>query len=195
MRIIAGEHRRRSILSPPDASVTRPITDRVKEALFSRLWSMGALEDSAVAVDLFAGTGSLGLEALSRGVAQCVFVEKHRQIRGLLEKNLRTLGLTERSRVVAGDTLSLNWSAVLPAPADLVFCDPPYAMAEDAASLDRVKRMLADLAPACSPAATLMLRTPAKVDPGAIAGWAPPDSHRYGGMTLHFYFRDVQENS
>jgi len=94
MRIIAGTHRRRPILGPPDEKVTRPITARVKEALFSRLVQARALpfveddpEDQPgpiYALDIFSGTGSLGLEALSRGADHCTFVDRDRKARQLL---------------------------------------------------------------------------------------------------------------
>jgi len=93
MRIIAGKYKGRLLGTPEDESITRPITDRVKESLFNKLFSMGALDGGNV-IDAFAGTGTIGLEAVSRGMAHCTFIERHRQIGQLLTDNITSLGLT-----------------------------------------------------------------------------------------------------
>jgi 16S rRNA (guanine966-N2)-methyltransferase len=122
MRVIGGELGGRR-LSAPRGLRTRPTSDRVREALFMALEPLSGLR----VMDLFAGTGALGIEALSRGAASADFVESHRAARRVLEENLRSLGLSERGRV---------WSLALPrglarlaaelAAADLVLLDPPY---------------------------------------------------------------------
>ncbi len=129
MRIIAGEFRGRR-LEAPKGQGTRPTTDRVRESLMSALNSArGGFED-AVVLDAFAGSGGLGIEALSRGAAAAVFCEQGREAASVIERNLRTVGLgRERARLVRGDVLKR-----LPAPPaedtfDLVFLDPPYALA------------------------------------------------------------------
>jgi len=119
MRIIAGRWRGRPLVAPPGDS-TRPTADRVREALFSMLASrLGSFEGLQVA-DLFAGSGALGLEALSRGAAHCIFVENDRRAADAIRANIAALGAS--AEVLAR---SAEHSA-LPAPADLAFLDPPY---------------------------------------------------------------------
>jgi 16S rRNA (guanine966-N2)-methyltransferase len=121
MRIIAGAWRGRAIEAPPGTG-TRPTSDRVREALFSMLASrLGTFEGLRVA-DLFAGTGALGLEALSRGAASCTFVETDRHAIEALRRNLAKLGAGERAEVRAQSVLH-----GVPGPFDLVLMDPPYA--------------------------------------------------------------------
>jgi 16S rRNA (guanine966-N2)-methyltransferase len=187
MRIIAGSHRSRKLLTPPDAKVTRPITDRVKTALFDRLWSMGAL-DGGHAVDLFAGIGSLGLEALSRGVEHCAFLEQDRSILDLLQRNIADLKLADQSTVLGVDVLRASWVALLPRrPVHLVFCDPPYRMLEDEKTVARLNAMLDALASAAGPGCVLVLRTEEHAAALQLSGWSGPTSHGYGSMTVHLY--------
>ncbi len=128
MRIIAGTHRGRTILGPEDDTTTRPVTDRVKEALFSRLMSLGLLGYGTVA-DVFSGTGSMGLEALSRGAERCVFIERDRAALQRLNENLSSLGLSDRAEVRTGDALSTLWVRSLPDEAlTVAWVDPPYAL-------------------------------------------------------------------
>jgi 16S rRNA (guanine966-N2)-methyltransferase len=123
VRIIAGEHRGR-ILKAPKGLGTRPMLDRVREALFS---SLGQRVDGARVLDLFAGTGSLGLESLSRGAASARLVESDRTALAALRTNVATLRLEERADVVAGDALEPTcWGEG--ARYDLVFFDPPYPL-------------------------------------------------------------------
>ena len=121
MRIIAGEWRGRPIEAPPGMA-TRPTADRVRETLFSMLASrLGSFEDLRVAY-LFAGSGALGLEALSRGAAQATFIEKDPKAGAIIKRNAEKLAATERVRVLAGSALALPRSE----PFDLIFADPPY---------------------------------------------------------------------
>ncbi len=119
MRIIAGRWRGRPLIAP-QGQATRPTADRVREALFSMLASrLGTFEGLQVA-DLFAGSGALGLEALSRGAAHCVFVEKDRAAVEAIRRNIASLG-------AAADVLARGAEhAALPRPVDLAFLDPPY---------------------------------------------------------------------
>lgn len=122
MRIIAGTWRGRPIEAPPGLG-TRPTADRVRETLFSMLASrLGSFEELRVA-DLFAGSGALGLEALSRGAAAATFVESDTQAAAAIRRNAQKLGAGERVRVIGGSALALPRSE----PFDLVFADPPYA--------------------------------------------------------------------
>ena len=120
MRVVAGELGGRKIVSP-DGTSTRPTTDRVREAIFNSLGSSGVL-DGALVADLFAGTGAVGIEALSRGAERCVFVERDRTALRVLEENLDTLGLRDRSRVITSDAMATA-SAI---DCDIVLADPPY---------------------------------------------------------------------
>ena len=122
MRIVAGEWRGRPLEAPPGRT-TRPTADRVRETLFSMLASrLGSFDDLAVA-DLFAGSGALGLEALSRGAARATFVESDPAASATIRRNAATFGAAGRIEIVAGSALFLGRYG----PFDLIFADPPYA--------------------------------------------------------------------
>lgn len=124
MRIIAGEHRGR-LLKTPDGMGTRPMLDRVREAVFS---SIGERVVDARVLDLFAGTGSLGLEALSRGALEARMIERDQRVLDLLRRNVEDLALEDRATLVQGDALdALNWGD-RGARYELVFFDSPYPM-------------------------------------------------------------------
>jgi len=121
VRIIAGQFRGRT-LEAPRGSATRPTGDRVREALFSMLASrIGSFEGLRVA-DLYAGSGALGLEALSRGAASAIFVEADGSAQAAIKANAAKLGVDERVRILGGSALALPRSD----PFDLIFADPPY---------------------------------------------------------------------
>ncbi len=191
MRIIGGIHRGRGILPPPEghggSARTRPITDRVKEALFNSLMSRNVTGRGTV-LDIFAGTGSLGLEALSRGADFCAFIEQDRKARGLLDQNLQTLGMNEQAQVLGVDALSSHWlGALRHATYLLAFCDPPYRLMTEPNSAERVHRLLASLAERIEPDGLLVLRTPRETAPQAIEGFSPPQTRLYGTQALHLY--------
>ena len=120
MRIIAGQWRGRPLIAP-SGQATRPTSDRAREALFSMLQSrLGSFEELSVA-DLFAGTGALGLEALSRGAARCAFIESDRAAIEALRKNVAKLGAEDRADVRQQDA-----TRIAGGPYHLVFLDPPY---------------------------------------------------------------------
>lgn len=126
-RIIAGTLGGRRLRTPP-GSATRPTSDRVREALFSRVESLlGGLVGLGV-LDLYAGSGAVGLEALSRGAPSCVLVESERRAVSVLRANVASLGLTGSARVVADrvERVVRRPPAAGTAPAGLVFADPPY---------------------------------------------------------------------
>jgi 16S rRNA (guanine966-N2)-methyltransferase len=124
MRIIAGEFRGRQLIAP-DGDVTRPITDRVKQSLFDIL---APLIVDANVYDCFAGTGSMGLECLSRGAARVVFFEADRSAAGRLRKNIAALKVSDRSTVISDDLFRWfkNPPSTNPGSIDLIFLDPPY---------------------------------------------------------------------
>ncbi|MXZ30006.1 MAG: 16S rRNA (guanine(966)-N(2))-methyltransferase RsmD [Acidimicrobiia bacterium] len=121
-RIIAGQARGRRLRVPRGDRV-RPTADRVRESIFAALGSHGDLTGAAV-LDAFAGSGALGLEALSRGAAHATFVERHRGTAAVLEANIAALDFGDRCRVVRGD--ALRWLATAGESFDVAFCDPPY---------------------------------------------------------------------
>ena len=135
MRIIAGQWRGRPIIAPK-GDATRPTADRMREALFSMLASrLGSFEELSVA-DLFAGSGALGLEALSRGAASCVFVEQDRAAVDALKANIAKLGA--KADVRAQSVLALPPATK---PYDLILMDPPYGTGAGAVALDKLGRL------------------------------------------------------
>lgn len=172
---------------------TRPIIDRVKEALFNRLTSLGLLRPDGdnegwAVVDVFSGTGSLGLEALSRGAASCTFVDQDRDAVHRLNENIETLGLTDRAQVVQGSALAGYWSASLqPGSIQIAFVDPPYAMMEEGEQRAKVLAMVEQMRPIMERGGVVVVRTPVDVICEEIPGYDGPASADYGGMRLHFY--------
>lgn len=137
MRIIAGEWRRRPLQAPP-GEATRPTADRARETLFSMLTSrLGGFEGLSVA-DLFAGSGALGLEALSRGAASCLFVEQDPAAIRALRANIAALRAQQRCDVRATSVLQLGSAS---RPIDLLLLDPPYGTGAGAVALDRLARL------------------------------------------------------
>lgn len=137
MRVVAGEWRGRRLLAPKN-DATRPTADRTRETLFSMLASrVGSFEGLYVA-DLFAGSGALGIEALSRGAEHCLFGEQDRDALDALKKNLAALGATARADVRAGSVLGLG-------PArrtfDLLLFDAPYNSGAGSVALDKLNRL------------------------------------------------------
>jgi len=135
MRIIAGQYRGRQIVAPK-GDATRPTADRMREALFSMLTSrVGSFEGLAVA-DLFAGSGALGIEALSRGAGSCLFVEQDKPALDALKANLAKLG-------IRGDVRATSVMAMGPAPAplDIILMDPPYNTGAGLVALDKLARL------------------------------------------------------
>jgi 16S rRNA (guanine966-N2)-methyltransferase len=133
MRIIAGEWRGRRLAAPPGTD-TRPTADRTRETLFSMLASrLGTFEDLRVA-DLYAGSGALGFEALSRGAAHCTFVDNERRATDAIRANAATLGALERTEILAMSAARLPQSP----PFDLILADPPYATGSGSAVVSAV---------------------------------------------------------
>jgi 16S rRNA (guanine966-N2)-methyltransferase len=171
VRIVAGDLRGRRLVAPA-ASTTRPTTDKVREAVFNALASLDAVVDAQVA-DLYAGSGALGIEALSRGAAHCTFVERDRAAVRAIDENIATLGLRDRSRVLVGDGIA----SAPQVRADLVFADPPYGFDEWPRLLRAVR---GELVVAEADAAV-----PAPV------GWEQGRVKRYGRTWVTFLHRDA----
>jgi 16S rRNA (guanine966-N2)-methyltransferase len=180
MRIVAGLARGRRLAVPPGDAV-RPTADRVREALFSSL--QPRLPDARV-LDLYAGSGALGLEAASRGAARVVLVERDRRVLEVLRGNVTAVGLAG-VEVVAGEVLAVLAGRGGPSLSggafDLVLADPPYATAAS-----EVDAMLAALQPHLAPDAEVVVeRARRDPPPDWPAGFAPREPRRYGAATLH----------
>lgn len=156
MRIIAGEYRRRSI-EAPEGFNTRPMPDRVKESIFGML---GQRVKGAAFVDLFAGSGSVGLEAASRGAASVLLVERDRRAFEVLERNIEELGCGDRAEAVLNDALGQSIVARCPRPVDVVFVDPPFPMAREPGTWAMIRSQCAELAALLADDGFLIVRTP-----------------------------------
>jgi len=179
LRIIAGEFRSRLLVTPPSDEVTRPMTDRAKESIFNLL--RGWFDDATV-LDLFAGVGSMGLEAVSRGATMAVMVERDRDIVVHLRRNVDALGVADRTKVLQADALARETLDAVPRPVQVVFVDPPYALMELEESRARVFAQAALCAGLMTDGGFLILRTP--LDPArtdhAIEGFEGPEVHKQG---------------
>lgn len=174
MRVIAGTARGRPLVAPR-GHATRPITDRVKETLFGIL---GDRVIDARALDLYAGSGSVGIEALSRGAASCAFVEHDRRAVAAIRENLERAGVAELASVHAEEVRRfLNRAA--DNRFTLVFMDPPY---EERAILAPLERLRGHLAPGAAVVVKHFWRTPIPEPPG-LARWR---DRRFGETTLTF---------
>lgn len=137
MRIISGEWRGRKLVAPKN-DATRPTADRTRETLFSMLTSrVGSFEGLAVA-DLFAGSGALGLESLSRGAETCLFVEQDRDALDALKKNVASLDAGKRADVRAGSVLSMGPARRI---YDIILIDAPYSTGAGSVALDKLNRL------------------------------------------------------
>ncbi|TVR20365.1 MAG: 16S rRNA (guanine(966)-N(2))-methyltransferase RsmD [Ilumatobacter sp.] len=173
MRVVSGALRGRRIDAPPGTS-TRPTTDKVREATFNALGSLDLVLDARVA-DLYAGSGALGIEALSRGAAHCTFVERDRTALAVLRGNLHELDLIERSTVVPGDALV----RAAEIDADLVFADPPY---DTGADIELWSSLLAAVR-----APFVVAESGRSLD--GVAGWDIVREKRYGRTWVTFFER------
>jgi len=180
MRIIAGEFRGRKLL-PPEGDVTRPITDRVKQSLFDIL---SPRIEGARVYDCFAGTGSMGLECLSRGASHATFFEADRSALTRLGANIQTLKLADRATIRKGDLFSHLASPPISAKADLLFLDPPYRfLREQPQALVTLADHVAGMH--LNPDALIVFRHDAN-DHLAMPPLNVVDQREYGGMVLEF---------
>ena len=183
MRIVSGEFRGKA-LAAPAGQTTRPTSDRARQAIFNILehaaWSQG-VRDARV-IDLFAGSGALGFEAVSRGAAFCLFVETDEAARGAIRENVEAMGLFGRTRVHRRDATQLGLRPGADGPAfDLAFLDPPYGkgLGETA---------LAKLAAGgwLAPGATVVFERGAEEPSLAAAGYEELDVRDYGAARVWF---------
>ncbi|MHC4660223.1 MAG: 16S rRNA (guanine(966)-N(2))-methyltransferase RsmD [Planctomycetota bacterium] len=142
MRIIAGKWKRRKIIAPPGKS-TRPPSDFIRENIFNILHEQ---VEGASILDLFAGSGSFGIEALSRGAESCTFVERDAAAVNALRRNIESLDAQDYSTVIQGDVFRTAQSlSKQKTTFDIVFCDPPFAFGKDAAQRKRVVRLIEEI--------------------------------------------------
>lgn len=181
MRIIAGEFRGRKLL-PPEGDVTRPITDRVKQSLFDILTPY--IEGARV-YDVFAGTGSMGLECLSRGATRATFFEADFSALKRLAKNIDTLGVKDRAKVVKGDLF--RWFETSPANEgpgiDLIFLDPPYRFLNE--QPEKLQKLAVRLVRHLAAGGLVIFRHDAR-DALSLPPLNVVDTREYGGMVLEF---------
>jgi len=170
VRVVAGYLGGRKIEAPSGNS-TRPTTDRVREAVFNSLGSMGVIEGALVA-DLYAGSGAMGIEALSRGAAHCTFIENDRSALQVLNNNVAALGLAGDVNVIQGAVES----HVQRLDVDIVLADPPYDTADWA-------DLMANLS-----ASLLVAEGAREVEP--IDGWSTVRARRYGRTWVTILSRD-----
>lgn len=176
MRVVAGAAKGRRLVAPK-GEVTRPTADRVKEAWFS---SLAPRLPGAHVLDLYAGSGALGLEALSRGAARVTFVERDRRALAALRANVDAVGLPGAT-VVDRDARAAMAGHLADAPFDVVVADPPYALDED-----ELEAVLAALVPHLAPGALVTIERGRREPPPAWpAGLGVHDARRYGATTLH----------
>jgi 16S rRNA (guanine966-N2)-methyltransferase len=173
MQIISGEFRRRRLETPKGSETTRPMPTRVRESIFSIL--RGHVEGQNI-LDCFAGSGSMGLEAVSRGANRCVFVERDRVIAGLIGRNIAALDVSERCDVVQGDALGAAALTRAPRPLHLIFFDPPYKLVVDPDSRVRVYRQLNRLIQLLDDDGYAVFRTPWPLYEGMAVPTAQEDA-------------------
>ena len=162
MRVVAGTAKGRRLTTPP-GRLTRPTSDRVREAVFSMLNSLDAI-DGATVVDLFAGSGAMGIEALSRGAARAVFVESDAAAIRVIDANLEATGLSDRAAVRRADAATFSEAV------DVAFIDPPYAFDAWPALLDGLDARFA------------VIESDREVEAGAK--WLVNKARRYGGTVV-----------
>lgn len=175
MRIVAGSARGRR-LTVPDGNTTRPTTDRVREATFNALFSLDAIE-GATFCDLFAGSGALGLEALSRGAEHCTFVERDRAALRTLNANVESLDFVDESTVISAD--SIRWVANA-GHFDVVLADPPYDFTGWAELLNSIDAGIL-VVESDRPLAQMLAEADALQ---ALAGWATIRERTYGSTVV-----------
>ena len=189
MRIVGGRFKGHSI-APPHSSATRPTGDRVRESVFNILaHGIEGLEiEGARVLDLFAGTGAMGLEAISRGARFCQFVDDSAEARGLIRRNADALGVIGLAKIWRRDAAKLGPCAPQPG-FDLVFADPPYGKGLG-------EKALASLVFGewLNPGAIVVLEESQKAGVAAVEGLTEIDARDYGDTRIRFYRRGKDED-
>lgn len=176
MRVVAGEARGRRLEALPGTDVTRPTLSQVKEAMFSIV--QFDLPGARV-LDLYAGSGQLGIEALSRGAARCVFLDQNRDAAAVVMRNCKACGLFDRSRVSVGE--AARWLSACHEQFDLVLLDPPFGQGTLEEILPAVDKVVA-------PGGIVLCESEAKlVLPAEVGGLTLRKQYRYGRVLLWRY--------
>ncbi len=189
MRIIGGQNRGLKLATPKGREV-RPILDRVRESLFGIL--RNDVPGARVA-DLFAGTGVIGLEALSRGAEACVLIDRDASCIATIRENVRRARLEDRCDVVRGDVFHSAADLAGAGLFDLVFVDPPYRLMRGPRNIKKAERLIERLGEpdVLAGDGILVLRFPSDVDvPGQLGPLTQTDCRRYGGMKIAFFTRE-----
>ncbi len=180
MRIVAGKFRGKALLSPTDDSI-RPTSDRARESVFNILASrIGVHLHGLKVLDLFAGTGALGLEAISRGASGAVFVDTGAEARGIIRDHIEAFGIAGIAKLLRRDATALGEAGTM-GPFNLVFLDPPYGkgLGEQAlASLKSGNWLTKD--------ATIVLEESSEVELALPEGFEVDDRREYGAAAVHF---------
>ncbi|MCB5203078.1 16S rRNA (guanine(966)-N(2))-methyltransferase RsmD [Neorhizobium sp. T786] len=181
MRIVGGEFRGRTLAAPKSNDI-RPTIDRTRESLFNIIGHVypEAVQQTRV-IDLFAGTGAIGLEALSRGCRHALFVENSVEGRGLLWENIDNFGLHGRARILRRDATKLGSSGNIE-PFHLLFADPPYGK-----KLGETAMQAAHAGGWLAPGALAILEEQADVDPIVDAAFVLLDQRLFGDTRMHFF--------
>jgi 16S rRNA (guanine966-N2)-methyltransferase len=180
VRIVAGEFRGRTLLTPAGDRI-RPTADRVRQTVFDVLThSYGNPIAGARVLDLFAGTGAFGLEAISRGAHSVLFVEDGAEARGLIRGNVEAFGLTGRTRIFRRDATRLGEAGTV-APFTLAFADPPYGQ-----GLGEKALAAAVAGGWLTPDAVIVLEESATAEIAPIPGLSLTESRRVGDTAIHF---------
>lgn len=184
MRIVGGEFRGRALLSPK-GSTTRPTSDRAREAIFNILqhasWLRERLPEGANVIDVFAGTGAMGLEALSQGAKHAIFVERDHAAARTCQDNIENFQLADRSMLMKFDALHPVPRPLYLEPRDLVFLDPPYGKNMGAQTLEALARK-----GWLAPGAICVLEMAKKQPEPALEGFIQHDERPYGIALVRF---------
>jgi 16S rRNA (guanine966-N2)-methyltransferase len=191
MRIITGQKRGMIILSPK-TSGTRPVTDRVKESIFNVLQKYGSIEGKWVA-DLFCGTGSMGLECLSRGAEHVIFIERDQKVIEILKKNIAKGRFENRSKAVRANAFKVGTASIEQRKFDLVFVDPPYIMSRDTSENSQLGLLLRLLGSQITADAVVVVRTEKDVNLlDNYTGLHIIDRRTWGSMAVTLLKKDIK---
>lgn len=187
LHVLGGQFRSRRLKTPRDTQTTRPWTGRARESVFNLL--RGHIPDGNV-LDLFAGVGTMGLEAASRGAKQVIMVERDRKIFELLEENINSLECGDQVAAICADALGTIPLLRAPKPIDVAFIDPPYVMMGDDDLRKRVLDQVEIINPFLAEDGLIVLRTPLKPTRvnHSLESLEGPEIHKHGAsMWVLFY--------
>lgn len=186
MRLSGGEGKGRRLADPPDG--VRPTSGRVKDSLFN---SIAALLPGSRVLDLYAGSGALGIEAIARGAASATFIEIDRKVQRVIIENLQRCGFQERSELIEGDVLKmLKQPYRLHGPFDLVFADPPYADSDFAEVMTLLQQ-----GELVAPDGLVIFEASSRAKLSVPGGWSQRKRQEIGDTAMYFLEPDVDVES